>query len=55
MTPTVQNRLATVRDRFAAGRGYLAACTLGLPDDVTVEAVRRDLERWAAGTADSLA
>ena len=23
------------RDRFAAGRGYLAACTLGLPADVT--------------------
>ena len=41
-----------IRDRFAAGRGYLAACTLGLPADVTVDAVRRDLERWAAGTAE---
>jgi selenocysteine lyase/cysteine desulfurase len=38
-------------DRFAAGRGYLAACTLGLPVDVTREAVRRDLERWSAGEA----
>ncbi|MDF0513148.1 aminotransferase class V-fold PLP-dependent enzyme [Agromyces sp. H3Y2-19a] len=38
-------------DRFAAGRGYLAACTLGLPADVTRDAVRRDLERWATGTA----
>ncbi|WP_022891765.1 aminotransferase class V-fold PLP-dependent enzyme [Agromyces subbeticus] len=39
------------RERFAAGRGYLAACTLGLPADVTRDAVRRDLERWSAGTA----
>ena len=38
-------------DRFAAGRGYLAACTLGLPADVTRDAVRRDLERWSAGEA----
>lgn len=40
-----------LRDRFAAGRGYLAACTLGLPADVTREAVRRDLERWSLGAA----
>lgn len=39
------------RTRFAAGRGYLAACTLGLPVDVTRDAVRHDLERWSAGTA----
>ncbi|UOQ88770.1 aminotransferase class V-fold PLP-dependent enzyme [Agromyces endophyticus] len=38
-------------DRFAAGRGYLAACTLGLPADVTRDAVRRDLERWSTGSA----
>jgi selenocysteine lyase/cysteine desulfurase len=54
MTSTVRNRPAALRDRFTAGRGYLAACTLGLPADVTVDAVRRDLERWAAGTADSM-
>jgi len=41
----------SLRDRFAAGRGYLAACTLGLPADVTRDALRRDLEQWAAGTA----
>ena len=41
-----------VRHRFAAGRGYLGAATLGIPADVTVEAVRRDLARWADGTAD---
>ncbi|MDQ0892704.1 aminotransferase class V-fold PLP-dependent enzyme [Agromyces ramosus] len=38
-------------DRFAAGRGYLAACTLGLPADVTRDAVQRDLERWSVGNA----
>jgi len=43
----------TVRERFAAGRGYLAACTLGLPADVTRDAMRRDLERWTAGTANA--
>jgi selenocysteine lyase/cysteine desulfurase len=41
----------SVRERFAAGRGYLAACTLGLPADVTRDALRRDLEQWTAGTA----
>ena len=30
--------MPSLRDRFAAGRGYLAACTLGLPADVTREA-----------------
>lgn len=39
------------RSRYLAGRGYLAACTLGLPADVTRAAVLRDLEVWAAGTA----
>ncbi len=43
--------MPSLRDRFAAGRGYLAACTLGLPADVTREALRLDLERWATGTA----
>ncbi len=43
-----------VRGRFAAGRGYLGAATLGIPADVTVEAVRRDLDRWAEGRADHL-
>lgn len=39
------------REHFALGRGYLAACTLGLPADVTRDAVRRDLERWSTGAA----
>ncbi|MBM7505116.1 aminotransferase class V-fold PLP-dependent enzyme [Agromyces aurantiacus] len=37
--------------RFTAGRGYLAACTLGLPATATIEAVERDLERWRTGRA----
>jgi selenocysteine lyase/cysteine desulfurase len=42
----------SLRNRFAAGRGYLGAATLGLPADVTRDAVRRDLEKWSTGTAD---
>ncbi|MGX5696422.1 aminotransferase class V-fold PLP-dependent enzyme [Agromyces soli] len=39
------------RTQYPAGRGYLAACTLGLPAIATRDAVRADLERWATGTA----
>ncbi|GAA1833001.1 aminotransferase class V-fold PLP-dependent enzyme [Agromyces salentinus] len=39
------------RARYPSGRGYLAACTLGLPADVTRAAVRRDLDAWASGRA----
>ncbi|MRG58815.1 aminotransferase class V-fold PLP-dependent enzyme [Agromyces sp. CFH 90414] len=42
-----------LRSRFTAGRGYLAACTLGLPTLETHAAVARDLERWAAGSANA--
>lgn len=41
----------SLRDRFTAGRGYLSACTLGIPTHATRDAVQRDLDRWAAGTA----
>ncbi|WP_173924334.1 aminotransferase class V-fold PLP-dependent enzyme [Agromyces sp. Marseille-P2726] len=44
----------SVRHRFAAGRGYLAACTLGLPADVTVDALRRDLEAWEGGASSAI-
>ncbi|WP_353828851.1 aminotransferase class V-fold PLP-dependent enzyme [Agromyces sp. SYSU T0242] len=37
--------------RYAAGRGYLAACTLGIPAQPTVDAVTRDLGRWRDGRA----
>lgn len=39
------------RTHYPAGRGYLAACTLGLPTAATRNAVHADLERWTAGTA----
>jgi selenocysteine lyase/cysteine desulfurase len=41
-----------VRHRFADGRGYLGVATFGIPADVTVQALRSDLERYAAGTTD---
>jgi selenocysteine lyase/cysteine desulfurase len=41
----------SLRHRYDAGRGYLAACTLGLPVDATRDAVRRDLDRWTTGAA----
>ena len=37
--------------RYRAARGYLAACTLGIPARPTVEAVERDLRRWSQGAA----
>jgi selenocysteine lyase/cysteine desulfurase len=37
--------------RFESGRGYLAACTLGLPAAPTVAALERDLDRWRSGHA----
>jgi selenocysteine lyase/cysteine desulfurase len=35
--------------RFPAGRGYLAACTLGIPATPTLDALSRDLDRWRDG------
>ncbi|TFV95140.1 aminotransferase class V-fold PLP-dependent enzyme [Leifsonia flava] len=43
--------VADARARFAAGRGYLAACTLGLPTVETSAAMRADADRWARGEA----
>ena len=44
----------SVKHRFAAGRGYLAACTLGLPVDATRDALRRDLDAWEHGTSSAM-
>lgn len=44
-------RMHPARSAFAAGRGYLAACTLGLPAAPTRAALARDLERWSIGRA----
>ncbi len=41
-----------VRGRFAAGRGYLAVATFGIPADVTVAAMERDLGRYAGAATD---
>ncbi|WP_104137074.1 aminotransferase class V-fold PLP-dependent enzyme [Cryobacterium sp. Y62] len=43
--------ITEARARFTAGRGYLAACTLGLPTIDTIVAVRDDIEVWARGEA----
>lgn len=43
--------LTDARSRYTAGRGYLAACTLGLPTIDTISAVRADTEAWARGEA----
>ena len=40
------------RDAFAGGRGYLAACTTGLPPRAARDAMIRDAERSAAGRPD---
>ncbi|WP_348787401.1 aminotransferase class V-fold PLP-dependent enzyme [Leifsonia sp. NPDC080035] len=53
MPPTTSSALA-VHDRFAAGSGYLAACTQGLPTRETVAATRTDLENWSSGEASPL-
>lgn len=41
--------VAAARDAFTGGRGYLAACTVGLPTIATQRAIRDDLDAWAAG------
>ncbi|KFF59871.1 class V aminotransferase [Cryobacterium sp. MLB-32] len=43
--------MADARAQFTGARGYLAACTLGLPSSGTVAALRDDSERWARGHA----
>ncbi|KGJ77572.1 class V aminotransferase [Cryobacterium roopkundense] len=43
--------VAEARAQFAGARGYLAACTLGLPSAGTLAAMRADSESWARGEA----
>ncbi|MGP3536026.1 aminotransferase class V-fold PLP-dependent enzyme [Microbacterium sp. RD1] len=47
-----RSSLASARAEFTGGRGYLAACTLGLPPRGTVAAVTADLQRAASGRPD---
>ncbi|QIG40404.1 aminotransferase class V-fold PLP-dependent enzyme [Microbacterium sp. 4R-513] len=44
--------LADVRRQFSGGRGYLAACTVGLPSNATRDAVIADANASAAGRPD---
>ncbi|MBL3700886.1 aminotransferase class V-fold PLP-dependent enzyme [Leucobacter luti] len=41
--------------QFAAGPGYLSACTAGLPSDATVDAMQAFIARWAGGGLDARA
>ncbi|TFD11689.1 aminotransferase class V-fold PLP-dependent enzyme [Cryobacterium sp. TMT1-2-2] len=50
-TSTSTVTLAEARTRYTSGRGYLAACTLGLPTIETIAAMRADTEAWAGGQA----
>ncbi len=50
--PGASQRLSQAIDQFAAPAGYLAAATIGLPLRATLEVLREDLDRWAAGEAD---
>ena len=43
--------MATTREHFAGGAGYLAACTMGLPTRASVTALQADLERASTGGA----
>src|SRR6478735_7704251 len=47
--------LASAQSAFTGGRGYLAACTVGLPTVETRAAVIADLDAAAAGRADAAA
>lgn len=44
--------MTSLASRFAGGRGYLAACTVGLPSRATVRAVRAELDAAASGRPD---
>lgn len=43
--------VAEGQKQFSAGRGYLSACTLGLPTRDTVAAIAADTAAWASGQA----
>jgi selenocysteine lyase/cysteine desulfurase len=44
--------MSSLASRFAGGRDYLAACTVGLPCRATVRAVRDELDTAASGRPD---
>lgn len=44
--------LAEARTAFAAGRGFLAAASIGIPTHETIAAQKADLDAWAAARKD---
>lgn len=51
MSTALSSRLADARAEFSGGRGYLAACTVGLPPARTRAALIADLDAAASGNA----
>ena len=51
MVPPSATALRMARAQFTGGRGYLAACTMGLPSRATRAAVLADLDAASAGRA----
>ncbi len=51
-TLPTSDEIARARSAFAGGRGYLAACTVGLPPSASRAAVLADLDASAAGSPD---
>ena len=51
-TVAVRPTLSPARDEFAGGRGYLAACTVGLPTRSSREALIADLDASFGGRPD---
>lgn len=49
---TADAPLSAARSEFGGGRGYLAACTVGLPPRAAQEAMTADLEAWSSGRPD---
>ncbi|WP_083451815.1 aminotransferase class V-fold PLP-dependent enzyme [Leucobacter celer] len=54
-TPTAAPALPIAELGFAAGRGYLSACTAGLPTAATTDAVHAFVDGWASGRLDARA
>src|SRR6476660_2664569 len=51
-TLTENDTLRIARDHFAGGRGYLAACTVGLPTRATRDAMIAELDAATLGRPD---
>ena len=52
MTAIASSALDAARAEFTGGRGYLAACTVGLPPKATRRAVIADLDASGGGHPD---